>query len=70
MCSWWFVFDHSDDFLLCSYQWLDVLFLGVVCAPDGNGTNEVRVGVGVVELCHCVCCEKLLGVLQLLDGRL
>ena len=70
MGSWWFVFDHSNDFLLGSYQWLDVFFFGVVCAPDGNRADEVRVDVGVVELFHCLCCEQCFCILQLLDGWL
>ena len=45
-----FVVDQSDDLLLHSNKWLDVSFLLVVCAPDGDGSDEVGISVGVVEI--------------------
>ena len=37
-------------FLLHSNEGLHILFFCVVCAPDGDGTDEVGVRVGVVEI--------------------
>lgn len=45
-----FAADESDDFLLHSNEGLHVFFFCVVCAPDGDGTDEVGVRVGVVEI--------------------
>ena len=35
---------------LHSNKWLVVSFFLVVCAPDGDGSDEVGVSVGVVEI--------------------
>ena len=45
VCSGWFVCDDADDFLLGSDKWLDVRFLCVSCAPDGDISDEVWVYV-------------------------
>ena len=50
MGSWWFIVDKSDDFLLHSNEWLDVSVVCVVCSPNGDGSDEVGVYVGVVEI--------------------
>ena len=48
VCSWALIRDESDDFLLCSDEWLDVCFSWVAGSPDGDVPNEVWVDVGVV----------------------
>ena len=36
VCLGWKVLDESDDLFVDDVQWLDVCFLGVGCAPDGD----------------------------------
>ena len=43
MGSWWDVFDESNDFFVCSDEWLVVGFSVVCCSPDGDGSDEVWV---------------------------
>ena len=62
MCSGWFVCDDADDFLLGSDKWLDVRFLCVSCAPDGDVSDEVWVYVGEVLVSECVCGEEFVGM--------
>ena len=48
MCSWWKVFDESNDFLLCSYEWLHVCLIGMLRSPDGDCADEMRVDMSVI----------------------
>ena len=57
VCSRWLVFDDSNDFLLGSDEWLDVCFLIVGCAPDGDVSDEVWVYVGEVQVLECMRAE-------------
>ena len=48
--SCWYVFDESDDLFLCSNECLHVGFVLMLCSPDGDCSDEVRVYVRVVDL--------------------
>lgn len=52
VAAWGCVVDEADDFLLCFDEWLEVSFLGIAGAPDGNVADEMGKDVGVVELLH------------------
>ncbi len=47
-----YVADEADNLLLCFDEWLEVSFLGIAGAPDGNVADEMGKDVGVVELLH------------------
>ena len=45
MSLWWSVADESDDFLVCSVEWLHVCLVRDVCSPDGERVDEMWVDV-------------------------
>ena len=52
VCVRWLVFDNSQDFFLCSNEWLHVRFCDISCSPYSNGANKVRVHMHVIEFSH------------------
>lgn len=58
VCSGRFFEGDSDDFLVYSVKWLEVLFRFVVASPDGDGIEEVWVDVGIVVADECFLGEN------------
>ena len=61
------VFDDSDEFFLCSDEWLYVCFFAVFCSPNSDGAYKVGVCMCIVELFHGVSGDKFVGVFEFMD---
>ena len=48
MCTWWRVFDEPHYTFVCSDQRLDVGAALIVCAPDGELSDEVWEDLAVI----------------------
>src|SRR6266849_178117 len=67
VCSWWCVFDESDDFLLGSDEGLQVAAFFVVRSPYRDSIDQMWVYVGKVELFHYGGWQQFVGISEGLD---
>ena len=70
VCFWACIFDESDDLLLGSDERLNVCFLGVSSAPNGDVSNEVGVHKSEVLVSEYLGWEKFVCVFEALHDKL
>ena len=68
--SGWYVFDESDDLLLCSDERFYVCLLLVGCAPDGDVADEMWEDVREVDISEDMRREEFVRVSDALDDGL
>ena len=59
MCLWRAIHYNSDYFLLHFQEWLEIVFVLLGRAPDGDGVDQMGEDEGVVELDHRFAREEL-----------